>query len=66
MVYLSQNYLKLLNKSIEIHPMLVIVAIIAGGAIGGIVGMLIAIPVTAFFKIQFDRYLDKREQDSAI
>ena len=55
---------KLLNRSIMIHPLLIIVALIAGGAIGGVVGMLIAIPVMAFFKIQFDRYLEKREQKS--
>ena len=55
---------KLLNKSIAIHPLLVIAAIIAGGAIGGLVGMLIAIPVMAFLKIQFDRYLERREQNS--
>ena len=58
---------KLLNRSIMIHPLLVIVALIAGGAIGGLVGMLIAIPVVAFLKLQFDRYLKQREamQDSA-
>ena len=53
---------KLLNRSIMIHPLLIIAALIAGGAIGGLVGMLIAIPVVAFLKLQFDRYLEKKEQ----
>ena len=55
-------YPKLLNRSITIHPLLVIVALIAGGAVGGLLGILIAVPVIAFLKLQFDRYLARREQ----
>jgi len=40
---------------------LVLVALIAGGAIGGIAGMLVAVPTAAFLKIQLDRWLEKRE-----
>ena len=39
--------------------MLVIAALIVGGAIGGIVGMLFAVPVAAFFKIQFEKVIDR-------
>ena len=56
---------KLMNRSIMIHPLLVIVALIAGGAVGGIVGMLIAIPVMALMKIRFDRFLERREKMKA-
>ena len=45
-----------------VHPLLVVAALIGGGAIGGIVGMLIAVPVAALIKVQLDRYLDVREQ----
>ena len=38
--------------------MLVIAALIVGGAVGGIVGMLFAVPVAAFLKIQFDKIID--------
>jgi len=56
---------KLLSQNISVHPMLVIAALIIGSAIGGIVGMLLAVPVAAILKIQFDRlidYLTKRRE----
>lgn len=55
---------KLISQSIVIHPLLIIVALIAGGAVGGLVGMLIAIPIVALIKVEFDRYLDRKEQSS--
>lgn len=55
---------KLLSSSIQIHPMLVLVALIAGGKIGGIVGMLVAVPCAAVLKIWFERYcLKEGEQE---
>lgn len=58
---------RLLSSNIDVHPMLVIASLIVGGAVGGIVGMLFAVPVAAFFKIQFDKLIDhilliKREE----
>ncbi|MCR5544927.1 MAG: AI-2E family transporter [Lachnospiraceae bacterium] len=53
---------KLLSNTVSVHPLLVVAALIAGGAIGGVAGMLIAVPTAAFLKIQFDRYLDKIEE----
>lgn len=53
---------RMLSSNVEVHPVLVIVALLAGGRIGGIVGMLIAVPVAALIKLQFDRYLKKRKQ----
>ena len=51
---------KLLSSNVEIHPVLVLVAIIAGGQIGGIVGMLIAVPVAALIKLQFEKFIARR------
>ena len=51
----------LLSDNVEVHPLLVVAALLAGGAIGGFVGMLIAVPTAALLKIQFDRYLDSRD-----
>ena len=53
---------RLLSSSIRIHPVLVIVALIGGGVAGGFVGMIVSVPVAAFIKVQFDRYLDRRER----
>lgn len=53
---------KLLAGSIKIHPLLVIASLIAGGAIGGFLGMLVAVPIGAWIKIQFDKWVDRRRE----
>ena len=55
---------RLLSSSIDIHPVLVIVALLFGGAIGGLLGMLLAVPVAAFLNIQFERFIKYREEKS--
>ena len=49
---------KLLSTTIEVHPMLIIVALIAGSAVGGILGMLLAVPVASLIKLYFDRFIE--------
>lgn len=51
---------KLLSKAIEVHPLLVIVSLIFGSAIGGFLGMLLAVPVGALLKLLFVRYIDAK------
>jgi predicted PurR-regulated permease PerM len=41
----------LVGHIVELHPVIVIFAILAGGAIGGILGLLIAVPVAATIRI---------------
>ena len=53
---------KLLSNNVEIHPILVIIALIAGGQIGGIIGMLVAVPCAALIKLQFDKFVEKRKK----
>ncbi len=61
---------KLLSHSIQIHPVLVIISLIFGNAIGGLLGMLLAVPVGALIKVLFVRYinhrLEKREEENRI
>ena len=52
---------KLLSNNIKIHPLLVVAALIGGGAVGGFVGMLVAVPVAALLKLYFDRFLNEKE-----
>lgn len=52
---------KLLSDNVEIHPVLVILALIAGGQIGGIIGMLVAVPVGALLKLQFEKFIARRK-----
>ena len=53
---------RLLSTNVDVHPMLVIAALIVGGSFGGIVGMLFAVPVAGFFKIQFEKCIDSLVQ----
>lgn len=52
---------RLLAGSIKVHPLLVVASLLAGGAIGGLLGMLLAVPVGAFIRMQFEKWLAKKE-----
>ncbi|RST73907.1 AI-2E family transporter [Siminovitchia acidinfaciens] len=41
----------IVGKSINIHPLFIIAALIIGGEAGGIIGMLIAVPLLAILKV---------------
>ena len=51
---------KLLSNSIQIHPLLVIIFLIFGSAVGGFLGMILAVPVGALIKVLFVRFIDFR------
>ena len=43
----------LVAKNVDLHPLLVLLAIIIGGQLFGILGMLLAVPFTGFVKVVF-------------
>ena len=53
MQQLESNFIspRVLGSSVGLHPLLVIFVLLAGGEIWGIVGMLVAVPLTAVLKI---------------
>lgn len=51
---------KLLSDSIKIHPLIVVISLIVGSAIGGFLGMLLAVPCGALVKIIFNRVIENR------
>lgn len=51
---------RLLSKSIQIHPLLVIIFLIFGSAVGGLGGMLLAVPTGAFIKVLFMEFIEGR------
>ena len=53
---------KLLSDNVDVHPLLVVAALLGGGVLGGIAGMLVAVPTAALLKIQFDRHLQRLEE----
>jgi predicted PurR-regulated permease PerM len=54
---------RFLANTTNVHPVLVIVALLIGSKAGGIAGMIFAVPVAALLKIEFERliqYLNKK------
>ncbi len=51
---------KVMQAAVALHPALVIVAMLAGGSLGGIVGMIAVVPLTAALKGVFVYYFEKR------
>lgn len=43
----------LVSKIVNLHPMLVVVSVMLGSQVGGVVGMIISIPLVAFLKLLF-------------
>ena len=42
------------GRAVELHPLVTIFAVLAGGQVAGIIGMLLAVPVTAAIKVILD------------
>jgi predicted PurR-regulated permease PerM len=51
----------LLAKSVKVHPVTVLVSLLAGGALFGFWGILLAIPVAAFIQLLYNDYYLKSE-----
>ncbi len=47
---------KMLGKSVDLNPITILLALIFWGLIWGIVGMLLATPLTAVLKVQLERF----------
>ena len=47
---------KVLGDSLDLHPIVILMALIFWGVLWGIVGMLLATPMTAVLKILLERY----------
>lgn len=51
---------KVMQSAVALHPVLVIFALSAGGALGGVFGMVLAVPLTAAVKGTFVYYFEKK------
>jgi AI-2 transport protein TqsA len=51
---------KLLGKSVDLNPITILLALIFWGLIWGIVGMLLATPLTAVLRVQLERFQTTR------
>jgi predicted PurR-regulated permease PerM len=58
---------KIIGESVGLHPLTVIVSVIGWGLlIGGILGALLAVPLTAIVKVLMNRYVWTRNDGTAI
>ncbi len=48
---------KVVGESVKLHPVLVLLAILIGGNLFGLVGMLLGVPVAAFIRLVLLRYM---------
>lgn len=55
-------YPKVVGSSTGLHPLIVLIAVVVGGAYGGIIGMLIAVPVASILKMYFFKGVDRLGQ----
>ena len=56
----------LMGKSFKFSPLLVLISVVAGGAVFGVFGMIIAIPVAVIVKdmiADITRYIERRKTD---
>ena len=51
---------KVMQTAVALHPVFVIIALLAGGALGGPIAMIAAVPLTAAFKGVFIYYFEKK------
>ncbi len=61
MIFLVANVLDmvlvfplLVSKVVNLNPIIVVVSVIVGGQLGGVIGMIIVIPIIAFLKLLFE------------
>ncbi len=53
---------RVVGKSVELHPALVILALSVFGGLFGLIGMVFAVPVTALCKLYLDRAYERRKR----
>jgi predicted PurR-regulated permease PerM len=54
------------RRSVGLHPVIVIVALLIGAEIGGVLGIIIAVPLAAIFQEVVQDWSTKRRADSGV
>jgi predicted PurR-regulated permease PerM len=57
-------YPRLIGRTIHLHPLVIIVAVLAGVELGGVAGIFIAVPVVALITVVVRHWLEWRETDA--
>ena len=51
---------RLLSQTIDVHPLVVIIALIIGGSLGGFLGIFLAAPVASLIKLELDKFMERK------
>jgi predicted PurR-regulated permease PerM len=51
---------KLLGHSVSLKPVFILITVIIGGSVGGLLGMVLAVPIAGLLKLFIKRYIDER------
>jgi predicted PurR-regulated permease PerM len=62
---LEGNFLtpKIQGDTLRVHPILVFLAVVVGGGLGGILGVIVAVPALAVLRVLFDFLRVRLETD---
>ncbi|MGB9942665.1 AI-2E family transporter, partial [Bacillus subtilis] len=52
----------IVGRSLKMHPVVIMLALLAGGELAGIVGMILAVPATAVLKVMMIHFLRMRTE----
>ena len=57
---IDNNFLapKIVGESVGLHAVFTMMAIIIGGSVGGLLGMLLSVPIAASFKVLFNNWYE--------
>jgi predicted PurR-regulated permease PerM len=53
-----------MSAGVQLHPLLVLLAILAGGHIGGMPGLFFSVPIMAILKVVFIRLREAQVRDT--
>jgi predicted PurR-regulated permease PerM len=59
-------YPRLIRRGIQLHPLAVILAVLAGAELDGIAGVFLAVPAVAIVSVIYRHYLDWRRSEDAV
>jgi len=54
---------KIMQKATGLNPVISVIALLTGGKLGGLVGLILAIPVTLVISVFLEDFVDKKSED---
>lgn len=57
---------KIIGKSVGIHPLMILLALVVGGGVFGVMGMVLSVPVITIFKIIYNFFVEKFKKTNVL